>query len=320
MKFVLIILLSTTLATSAAAAENEYFGEFLDTLRGVFLTDAKPRPKFKLESEFRFKDPNGLLWVTPALNEVDGASIPQAFWSVIGGPFEGEYINASVIHDYYCKVKTRTAHDTHRAFYYGMRASKVADWKAKFMYWAVATFGPDWTLEKRVVFKSHCSKERAKTVCSQVPEFDNGLALRATADLEDPEVLAAALSKAESVARSLKTSNGQFLDVSSSGQIVASLDNIARSSNTYRTVFIAKSFITDPSKLGVLSQWQNVKFDAIKPWKNNKMPNINEAVFLNTGNVQAIEMGKEFKVDVKGQHLLRERLKIESLGSTSVHE
>jgi Protein of unknown function (DUF1353) len=117
------------------AQTDEYFGDFLDKLRGVFNVEAMPRPMFKLESDFRFKDPNGLLWLAPAGEEVDGASIPQPFWSFIGGPFEGAYINASVIHDHYCKTKERTEHDTHRNFYYGMRTSGVPDWKAKLMHW-----------------------------------------------------------------------------------------------------------------------------------------------------------------------------------------
>jgi hypothetical protein len=201
-----------------------------------------------------------------------------------------------------------------------MRAAKVSDWKAKFMYWAVATFGPDWKLEKRVVFKNSCTQINAKIVCSHVPELQESLVLTAAADLKDPEVLAAALSKADSVARSLKTTNGRVLDVSANGQVLASLDNIAQNSNSYRTVFVAKSFVTDPSQLGVLSQWQNAKFDAVKTWENNKLPKFSDAVVLNTRNVQMIEAGKQFKVDIKGQPLLLDRLKLETLGSKSVHE
>src|SRR5712692_9140850 len=33
------------------------------------------------------------------------ASIPRAFWSVIGGPLEGQYRNASVFHDVACDQK-----------------------------------------------------------------------------------------------------------------------------------------------------------------------------------------------------------------------
>lgn len=29
------------------------------------------------------------------------------FWSFIGGPFEGKYRNASVVHDFLCKVQKR---------------------------------------------------------------------------------------------------------------------------------------------------------------------------------------------------------------------
>jgi hypothetical protein len=141
MRVVVCLALLAGLTPSQSSFSQEFFGEFRDALKGEFV-DAKPRPKFKLASEFRFADPNGLLWSVPPDKEVDGASIPQLFWSFIGGPFEGAYIKASVIHDHYCDVKIRTEHDTHRNFYYGMRASGVEEWKAKFMYWAVATFGP----------------------------------------------------------------------------------------------------------------------------------------------------------------------------------
>jgi len=319
MRAIIIVVLMIAFTSSATAAEEEYFGEFLDALKGTFLTGAKPRPKFKLESEFRFKDPNGLLWVVPSLEEVDGASIPRVFWSLIGGPFEGDYINASVIHDHYCDAKTRTAHDTHRTFYYGMRAVKVKEWKAKFMYWAVATFGPDWKLEKRVVFKSTCSEIGLKTVCSEKPELVESVAVKPSVDLEDPEVLAAALSKAHAVVRSLKTSNGQVLDVTSNGQVLASLGNIEGNSDNYRSVFVAKSFVGNPSNLGMLSQWQKADIDQVQAWENNKVPEISDAVILDNSNLKAIEMGKQFKVDPKGQYLLMDRLNLEELGSETVH-
>lgn len=319
MKLFVAFMLSFAIATSAIA-EDEYFGEFLDALKGAFITDAKPRPKFKLETEFRFKDPNGLLWVAPAQKEVDGASIPQAFWSFIGGPFEGQYINASVIHDHYCDTKSRTAHDTHRAFYYGMKSARVPEWKAKFMYWAVATFGPNWKLERRVVFKSVCSAAPLQTTCAQIPEMVETLAVGSVVDLEDPEVLAAALSKAHSVARSLRTSEGRILDASNSGTVIATLDNIAGSSEQYKEVFVAKTFVTDPAQLGVLSQWQTASGTEIPVWENHRVPKMSDAVILTTGNVPAIEMGKQFRVNKQGQYLLRERLNLEALGTTAVLE
>lgn len=93
---------------------------------------------------FEFIDPKGRNWTAPAGTKIDGASIPRPFWSLIGGPFEGRYRDASVIHDYYCFVRSRTAADTHKAFYDGMLANGVAAKKAWLMYRAVVQFGPQW--------------------------------------------------------------------------------------------------------------------------------------------------------------------------------
>src|SRR4051812_41255017 len=52
-----------------------------------------------LLNELRYTDPKGLFWFAPAGSVIDGASIPRALWSFMGGPFEGKYRNASVLHD-----------------------------------------------------------------------------------------------------------------------------------------------------------------------------------------------------------------------------
>ena len=52
-----------------------------------------------LLNELRYTDPKGVVWVAPAGSVIDGASIPRALWSFMGGPFEGKYRNASVLHD-----------------------------------------------------------------------------------------------------------------------------------------------------------------------------------------------------------------------------
>ena len=264
---------------SESAFSEEYFGKFYDVLKGEFI-DAKPRPKFKLESEFRFEDPNGLLWSVPKAKEVDGASIPQAFWSIIGGPFEGEYIKASVIHDHYCDEKIRTDHDTHRNFYYGMRTAGVPEWKAKFMYWVVDTFGPGWTLTKRIVQDLKCETINEKLTCSQIPKITFEVVSLQKIDLSEPEVLAAALSKASTIARTLKTTDGKVLDISSTGNVYANIEEISRSAKTYRTVFDGKDYKENPKLLGVLSQWNADNLEKVMPWENNKLPEFNSSIVL----------------------------------------
>lgn len=142
--FLLILLLA--FSTPAIAKEKEYFGKFNGEPKLLVKSNTNGRPTFILLEPFSFKDPNGLLWNTPKGAEVNGASIPQVAWSIFGGPMSGRYINASIIHDHYCKIKTRTAHDTHRNFYYGMLANGVKKTKARTMYFAVRTFGPSWKL------------------------------------------------------------------------------------------------------------------------------------------------------------------------------
>jgi hypothetical protein len=94
---------------------------------------------------FGFLDPEQKRWPVPVGTKVDGASIPQSLWSLIGGPFEGKYRDASVVHDYYCDVRTEPWKAVHKVFYLGMRASGLSDQRAKLMYAAVYFAGPRWT-------------------------------------------------------------------------------------------------------------------------------------------------------------------------------
>jgi hypothetical protein len=267
--------------------KDEYYGEFLDLLNGTWITQAKPRPKYKLSNRFQFKDPNGLIWIVPSGTEVDGASIPQMFWSVIGGPFEGAYINASVIHDYYCDVKIRTEHDTHRVFYYGMMAEGVETWRAKLMYWAVASVGPKWKLDrshesyiKYGVPETSQPKETAKSLPS--------------VDLEDPEVLAAVFAKASVIARTLKTTDGEVLDITSEGTVSGDLDSIEKNSTDYNITFTEKSFRAHPDKLGVLSNLDKLGLGAVKPWKNSQMPSYDASIILDRSTVVEAVASEEY--------------------------
>ena len=120
---------------------QEHFGIFRGELIVKTLIDGR---KLQLTHPFSFVDPTGKLWAVPAGKVVDGASIPPAFWSIIGGPFEDKYREASVIHDHYCDEKTDTWQNVHLVFYNGMRAHGVDPLKAKLMYAAVYNFGPRW--------------------------------------------------------------------------------------------------------------------------------------------------------------------------------
>ena len=97
-----------------------------------------------LLSELRYVDPDGNVWLAPAGSKVDGASIPRSLWTFMGGPFEGRYRNASVLHDVAYEEKNRPWQDCDRMFYNAMRCSEVSAVEAKTMYYALYRFGHHW--------------------------------------------------------------------------------------------------------------------------------------------------------------------------------
>jgi Protein of unknown function (DUF1353) len=101
--------------------------------------------RFSLVHDFKYIDLAGRKWEAPKGLRVDGASIPPPFWSVIGGPFEGLYREASVVHDAGCCAQMQPWRDVHHMFYNAMRCSGVGWVKAKTMFLAVWAFGPRWT-------------------------------------------------------------------------------------------------------------------------------------------------------------------------------
>jgi hypothetical protein len=97
-----------------------------------------------LLNELRYTDPYGEVWVAPAGSRVDGASIPRVFWTIIGGPFEGKYRNASVLHDVAYEEKKKPWQEVERMFYNAMRASGVGPVTAKTMYYSLVRHGRHW--------------------------------------------------------------------------------------------------------------------------------------------------------------------------------
>lgn len=125
--------------TEAAA---NHFGQYMGRLIFEPLSDGR---LMQIIEPFGFLDSEQKRWQVPVGTKVDGASIPQPLWSIIGGPFEGKYREASVVHDYYCDIRTEPWRAVHRVFYYAMRASGVSERRAKLMYAAVYFAGPRWS-------------------------------------------------------------------------------------------------------------------------------------------------------------------------------
>lgn len=268
-KYFVLFMLFPTLSYTQLHSQ-EYFGKFSVGPKGEF-EEGTPWTTFVLSEQFFFDDPNGLRWEVPIGTKVNGASIPPAFWSLIGGPFTGRYFKASVVHDHYTQKKSRTAHDTHRNFFYGMRANGVPTWKAKLMYWAVRTFGGDWIIKESVEQVQICDVPISSINCETRPVVVTKATYSGVADLEDPQKLAFALAKFSAVARTLKTSNGEVLDSTINGEVSADLESIDSYSSFLRSELVEGNF-EQSEDLGLLSSWANFNFENVEAWENNQIP------------------------------------------------
>ncbi len=107
-----------------------------------FLPDGR---RVRLGSRYAYIDPKARRWDVPKGAIVDGASIPRPLWTLMGGPFEGKYRNASIIHDWYCDLRSRPWKQVHRMFYDAMITSGVSGAQARLLYAGVYFGGPRWS-------------------------------------------------------------------------------------------------------------------------------------------------------------------------------
>jgi hypothetical protein len=147
-------------------------------IEGTIKTEWHPKGRdMTLLEDVKYIDPTGREWIALKGEKINGASIPKAFWSVIGGPYEGPYRDASVFHDVGCSNRNQTWEDVHYMFYTAMRSKGVNEKKAKIMYAAVYRFGPRWkvikTLSAPVSVPTSLAKEATLAEVKKVTDFIN---------------------------------------------------------------------------------------------------------------------------------------------------
>ena len=150
-KFKSLVLVSVVLLTACGSAGNPSSTASPAQSNPWGIYSGEPETRWNADgrtmtllSDLRYTDPHGLAWVASAGSIVDGASIPRSLWSVMGGPFEGKYRNASVLHDVAYEQRNRPWQDCDRMFYNAMRCSGVSAVEAKTMFYALYRFGHHW--------------------------------------------------------------------------------------------------------------------------------------------------------------------------------
>ena len=128
-------------AAKAKSARAAGWGYFSGEVDARWSDDGR---NMTLLNDLRYTDPYGQVWIAPAGSVVDGASIPRPLWGLIGGPFEGKYRKASVLHDVAYERQDRPFQDADLMFYNAMRASGVGVVTAKTMYYSLVRHGRHW--------------------------------------------------------------------------------------------------------------------------------------------------------------------------------
>jgi len=118
------------------------FGTFVGTVKTAWLDGG---PEMELLEDFAYIGPDKVEWKAPKGSSIDGASIPQFLWTVIGSPYTGLYRRASVTHDIACQKRDRPSDDVHLMFYWACRCGGCSETEAKTLYAGVLLGGPKWT-------------------------------------------------------------------------------------------------------------------------------------------------------------------------------
>ncbi|MEP7016162.1 MAG: DUF1353 domain-containing protein [Verrucomicrobiota bacterium] len=146
------------------AAQSHKWGYYSDAPVTRWENDGR---SMTLLSELRYTDPQGMVWIAPAGSKVDGASIPRSLWTIMGGPFEGKYRNASVLHDVSYDQHKLPWQDCDRMFYNAMRCSGVGAVEAGTMYYSLYKFGRHW---KFPIKKAKPLSEKERLAMDQAAE------------------------------------------------------------------------------------------------------------------------------------------------------
>ena len=114
---------------------------------------------YKLKSSLTFEND----WIKVTIKSglmTDGASIPRAFWSIIGCPLMGKYVGSALVHDALYDSQLTTREEADKLFIEMLADNGVGTVKRKLMYWAVRTGGGSFWNNKEIHTPEHLEEMR----------------------------------------------------------------------------------------------------------------------------------------------------------------
>lgn len=111
------------------------FGNFSGNPKTEWLTDANGMDRdMVLLEDFWYRDPTGRQWDAPKGSVINGASIPQALWALVGSPYTDDYRRASVVHDVACDTAGVNRDDADIMFHQACRSGGCSFLQAQILY------------------------------------------------------------------------------------------------------------------------------------------------------------------------------------------
>lgn len=139
--WLLIFSILTVLTTTGWTQLN---GQFIGKSEGEWINMVDGARQMKLLNNFSYVDAKGKTWQVASGSLIDESSIPQLVWKRVGSPLTGDYHDAAIIHNYYCKSWQENWYSTHQMFYEACLSSGLPQIKAKLLFAAVYSSVPRW--------------------------------------------------------------------------------------------------------------------------------------------------------------------------------
>jgi hypothetical protein len=119
------------------------FAEELSEFRPLLWVGARGKTFVQLLAPltYRYGDAPGATLTAPSGFISDGASIPRLLWVWPGHPLEGEFLRASVLHDWMYRTGEASRAQADRLFFEALQADGVSPVRARVMYAGVRVGG-----------------------------------------------------------------------------------------------------------------------------------------------------------------------------------
>lgn len=108
--------------------------------KGKTVLERLSSTEYKLKSSLTYENDDLKVTVKNGLI-TDGASIPRAFWTIIGCPLMGKYVGSALIHDGLYASEGTTRQEADALFEEMLKDNGVDIIRRKLMYWAVRAGG-----------------------------------------------------------------------------------------------------------------------------------------------------------------------------------